>query len=119
MDGIKSRNLVFMKRVKPVPPPADLFVPDSKAFGASIRAARCAANMTLAEAALLLGVARQTLTNLETAKSSVSLETALRAAREFGVSILAVPGGQRERVRRALSALTPDADKNSIPLPGR
>ena len=108
-----------MKRVKPLPPPADLLVPDGKAFGASIRAARSAANMTLAEAALLLGVARQTLTNLETAKSSVSLETALRAAREFGVSIWAVPGGQREKVRRALSTLASDADKNSIPLPGR
>lgn len=94
-----------MKRVKLISPPPDLVVSDSKAFGASIRAARCAAKMTLADAALLLGVARQTLTNLETAKSSVSLDTALRAAREFGVSILAVPGGQREGVRRALASL--------------
>ncbi len=99
-----------MKRVKLISPPPDLVVPDSKAFGASIRAARCAANLTLADAALLLGVARQTLTNLETAKSSVSLDTALRAAREFGVSILAVPGGQREGVRRALVSLQPDAE---------
>lgn len=99
-----------MKRVKFIPPPSDLVVSDSKAFGASIRAARCAANMTLADAALLLGVARQTLTNLETAKSSVSLDTALRAAREFGVSILAVPGGQREGVRRALASLKSDAE---------
>ena len=98
-----------MKRVKFISSPPDLVVSDSKAFGASIRAARSAANMTLADAALLLGVARQTLTNLETAKSSVSLETALRAAREFGVSILAVPGGQREGVRRALASLKPDA----------
>jgi transcriptional regulator with XRE-family HTH domain len=99
-----------MKRVKFITPPADLFVQDRRAFGASIRAARRAANMTLADAALLLGVARQTLTNLETAKSSVSLDTALRAAREFGVSILAVPGAQREGVRRALSSMKPDAD---------
>lgn len=99
-----------MKRVKFISPPPDLVVSDSKAFGASIRAARRAANMTLADAALLLGVARQTLTNLETAKSSVSLDTALRAAREFGVSILAVPGGQREGVRRALASLKPDAE---------
>ncbi len=96
-----------MKRVKPITPSPDLIVSDSKAFGASIRAARCAAQMTLADAALLLGVARQTLANLETAKSSVSLDTALRAAREFGVSILAVPGGQRESVRRALASLQP------------
>lgn len=106
-----------MKRVKPIPPPADLFVADSKAFGASIRAARCAARMTLADAAMLLGIARQTLTNLETAKSSVSLDTALRAAREFGVSILAVPGGQREPVRRALRALMPEPERDSSAPP--
>jgi DNA-binding XRE family transcriptional regulator len=108
-----------MKRVKTLRPPADLFVPDSKTFGASIRAARCAANMTLAEASLLLGVARQTLTNLETAKSGVSLDTALRAAREFGVSILAVPGGQREGVRRALAGMTPGTDAEGAPSQGR
>jgi transcriptional regulator with XRE-family HTH domain len=94
---------------KAVHPPVELFVADSKAFGASIRAARRAANITLLEASLLLGVARQTLTNLETAKSSVSLETALRAAREFGVSLLAVPGGQREGVSRALAGMRTDA----------
>jgi transcriptional regulator with XRE-family HTH domain len=110
-----------MKRVKPLPPPADLLVADSQAFGASIRAARRAANMTLTEASLLLGVARQTLTNLETAKSGVSLDTALRAAREFGVSILAVPGGQREQVRRALVGMTPDNTRSAdrIPSPDR
>ncbi len=74
--------------------------------------------MTLAEASLLLGVARQTLTNLETGKSSVSLDTALRAAREFGVSILAVPGGQREAVRRALTAITAPADTEKQPPAG-
>lgn len=109
-----------MKRAKFIPPSPDLVVSDSRAFGASIRAARCAANMTLADAALLLGIARQTLTNLETAKSSVSLDTALRTAREFGVSILAVPGGQREGVLRALANLQPAAEntQDGVP-PGR
>lgn len=108
LASIMSKNPVFMIR-KLVHPPVDLFVSDSKAFGASIRAARRAANITLVEASLLLGVARQTLTNLETAKSSVSLETALRAAREFGVCLLAVPGGHRERVTRALASIVPAA----------
>jgi transcriptional regulator with XRE-family HTH domain len=106
-----------MKRVKPTPPPADLLVLDGKSFGASIRAARSATGMTLADAALLLGVAKQTLANLETGKSSVSLETALRAAREFGVSLLAVPSGQREAVRRALSALAQGAESDRTALP--
>jgi DNA-binding XRE family transcriptional regulator len=91
----------------PAPPP-DLLVPDGKAFGAAIRIARRAAGMTLTDAAMLLGIARQTLINLETAKCSVSLETALCAAREFGVAILAVPGGQREAVRRALATVLQD-----------
>lgn len=109
-----------MKRVKPTSPPAELLVADTQSFGASIRAARSAAGLTLADAALLLGVAKQTLANLETAKSSVSLETALRAAREFGVTILAVPGGQREVVRRQLATLKPaqsEADKKNGSLP--
>jgi transcriptional regulator with XRE-family HTH domain len=110
-----------MKRVKETPSPADSLVLDSKAFGASIRAARRAANVTLADAALLLGVAKQTLANLETAKSNVSLETALRAAREFGVAVLAVPGGQREAVRRVLATLKPaqpgaDNESSAPPL---
>lgn len=96
-----------MRRIKKYPPPQQSLVLDSKAFGAAIRVARCAANMTLADAALFLGIAKQTMANLETAKSSVSLETALRAAREFGVTLVAVPGGQRETVRRALESLTP------------
>jgi len=62
--------------------------------------------MTLSDAALVLGIARQTLTNLETGKASVSLDTALRAAHEFGVSVLAVPGGHRELVQRALALVS-------------
>lgn len=108
-----------MSRLKPLPPPPDLIASDTKAFGASIRAARRGAHMTLTEASLLLGVARQTLTNLETAKSSVSLDTALRAAREFGVSILAVPGGQREGVRRALASMTAPDDAKNAPSPDK
>ena len=108
-----------MPRVQPASSSPELLVPDGQAFGAAVRAARRAAGMTLSDAALLLGIARQTLINLETAKSSVSLETALRAAREFGVSILAVPDGQRETVRRALAAVLqePGPGDHSHPEP--
>ncbi|MBU1358946.1 MAG: helix-turn-helix domain-containing protein [Gammaproteobacteria bacterium] len=108
-----------MKRVKPTSPPIDFMATDGKAFGASIRSARSTAGLTLSQAAMLLGIARQTLINLETAKSSVSLDTALRAAREFGVTILAVPGGQREPVRRAVSELMPRDAAQATPSPAR
>ncbi|HEX2543445.1 MAG TPA: helix-turn-helix transcriptional regulator [Ramlibacter sp.] len=84
------------------PLPSDLLITDGTQFGAAVRAARRAAKVTITDAALLLGIARQTLINLETAKSGVSLETALRAAREFGLTVVVVPPGQGDTVRRAL-----------------
>lgn len=45
------------------------------------------------------------------------LETALPAAREFGVSLFAVPAGQREAVRRTLSMLAPEAESMRSPSP--
>jgi DNA-binding XRE family transcriptional regulator len=59
--------------------------------------------MTLVDAALALGVAKQTLSDLETAKSSVGLATALHVAREMGVTLFAVPAAEREIVRRAIA----------------
>ncbi len=94
-----------MRRVVPTPISADPAVPDARALGVMVRAARSGSGMTLADAALNLGIAKQTLANLETGKSSVGLDTALRVAREFGVSVFAVPSSQRERVRRAIEAV--------------
>lgn len=94
-----------MRRVVPIPISSDPAVPDAKALGAMVRAARSGSGMTLADAALNLGIAKQTLANLETGKSSVGLDTALRVAREFGVSVFAVPSIQRERVRRAIEGV--------------
>lgn len=58
--------------------------------------------MTLADAALTLGVSKQTLSDLETAKASVGLATALRVAKELGVAVFAVPSPEREAVRRLI-----------------
>lgn len=58
--------------------------------------------MTLVDAALTLGVSKQTLTDLETAKASVGLATALRVAKELGVAVFAVPSPEREPVRRLI-----------------
>lgn len=94
-----------MRRVLPVPFPDEPLMLDSKALGAAIRAARANAGMTLVDASVALGIPKQTLSDLETAKSSVGVGTALRAARELGVAIFAVPAAQREPVRRAIRAL--------------
>lgn len=94
-----------MRRVVAASPPADPAVVDAKAFGAMVRAARTHSGMTLEDAALSIGIAKQTLANLETGKSAVGLETALRAAHQFGVAIFAVPASQREPARNAIAAI--------------
>jgi len=94
-----------MRRVVPTPFPADPLLADAASFGAAVRAARTRAGMTLADAALNVGVAKQTLADLETAKGSVGLATALTIARELGVSIFAVPAAEREPARRLLRDL--------------
>jgi transcriptional regulator with XRE-family HTH domain len=98
-----------MRRVSAISPPKDPLVKTSAELGAAIRAARCAARMSIADAAMQLGVAKQTLSNLETAKGSVGIDTALRAANEFGVSLFAVPATERELVRRAIQGIRANA----------
>lgn len=91
-----------MKRVVPTPPPVDPLVADAVAFGAAVRAARTGSGMSLADAALLVGIGKQTLSDLETARTSVGLATALKVGRELGVAIFAVPAHDREWVRRLI-----------------
>jgi len=98
----------FMRRVVPLPFPSDPVVTDAAKLGAAIRAARSNAGMTLVDAALALGISKQTLSDLETAKSSVGLGTTLHVAREMGVALFAVPAGEREIVRRAIMQLHTD-----------
>ena len=94
-----------MRRVVPTPAPSDPTVLDIKSFGIMVRAARSSSGMTLEDAALTMGIAKQTLANLETAKSAVGLDTALRVAHQFGVALFGVPAHQREPVRRAIEAV--------------
>lgn len=102
-----------MRRVVPTPFPSDPLVLDAASFGAAVRAGRTNAGMTLAEAAVTVGVAKQTLSDLETAKGSVGVATALRIARELGVAIFAVPAAEREPVRRAIQRAGADATSPS------
>jgi len=90
------------RRVVPTPFPTP-FVTTPTQFGQAVRAARTASGMTLADAALALGVAKQTLQSLERGTASVGLATALRIAHALGVAVLAVPGSQRSAIARRLS----------------
>ncbi len=69
-----------------------------------IRAARTQAGLTLDQAALALRVAKQTLQDLEKGRGTVSVGFAMRATRELGVTLFAVPSEDKERVRRAIAA---------------
>jgi DNA-binding XRE family transcriptional regulator len=84
--------------------PADPLILDAHSLGAAIRHARTSAGITLADAALAIGVSRQTMVNIEAGQGAVALPTVLLAARELGVALLAVPGAEKERARRAILA---------------
>jgi len=92
-----------MKRVTPTATPIDPQLLDAPAFGAAIRAARTSAGLSLADAAVALGLAKQTLSDLETANGSVGLPTALHVARELGVAVFGVPASEREQLRRLIA----------------
>jgi len=94
-----------MRRVVPTAFPEDPLVKDAATLGAAVRAARTRAAMTLADAALNLGIAKQTLADLETAGGSVGLATALHVARELGLALFVVPAAEREPARRLLMGM--------------
>lgn len=104
-----------MRRIPSSTPLEDPLVRTSADLGTAIRKARRAAGMSIADAALQLGIAKQTLSNLETAKGSVGVETAVRAANEFGVALFAVPAAQRELVRRAIKAVQAEMPADATP----
>lgn len=60
------------------------------ALGAAIRAARKHAGLRLEDAALHLGLAKQTLQNLETGHAGVAVGTALHVAASLGVRVVLV-----------------------------
>ena len=60
------------------------------ALGAAIRAARKRAGLRLEDAAAHLGLAKQTLQNLETGHAGVALGTALRVAASLGIRVALV-----------------------------
>lgn len=105
-----------MKTVRPTSPPADPVLSTPEALGQALRAARTQAGIRLEDAALQLGIAKQTLQNLETGSPGVGVGTALRVAHEYGVILLGVPASQRKRAIDAIqSMLEPRPAKAQVP----
>jgi len=93
-----------MRRVVATPFPEDPVVADAVAFGTAVRSARTTAGLTLADAALSLGIAKQTLSDLETGRAAVGLPLALKVARELGVVLFVAPAAERDVLRRCIAA---------------
>lgn len=96
---------VMMRRVVPLPFPASPALRSPEELGAYIRAARTQSNLTLETAALLIGISKQTLLNIEKNPGSVSFSYVLRAAHELGVSLFAIPAQKQEIAQRAMSSV--------------
>ena len=95
-----------MKRVVKVPFPSDPLIADSKMLGAAIRAGRTEQGLTIEEAAMTIGVAKQTLSDIEAGKPSVSLGLVLKVAGELGISLFIAPARDRDRIQRLIRGVT-------------
>ena len=94
-----------MKRVTPKAFPLIPRINMAADLGQAIRAARTHAGLRIHDAALTLGMAVQTLVDIEAGKPSVSLGKILDAARGLGIDLFALPRRQREAVQRRLADL--------------
>jgi len=104
-----------MRTVKPRPFPASPRIASAADLGQWIRAARTQMGIAVDETALNLGLAKQTMHNVEMAPERVAWETVLRVARELGVTLLAVPTETLPDVERALSQVPrPSEDRSEV-----
>jgi len=94
-----------MRTVTPNPFPTNPELRNVEQLGAAVRAARTQAGLTLADAALTLGVAKQTLSDLERGKPSVGIGLALQIANGLGVALFMTPAGMREQTKMRLKDL--------------
>ena len=85
--------------------PDTALINEPRAFGAFVRGARSTSGLSIEDAATALGVAKQTLSNLETEGASVRLGIALKAAHEFGLAVFVVPAAERDRVARFIETV--------------
>lgn len=91
-----------MRRVVKTVFPEDPFLNEPVMLGSAIRAMRTSQGMTIEEAAMTIGIAKQTLSDIEMGKPTVSWGIVLMAANNLGVSLFMVPNKDRERIRKLI-----------------
>jgi DNA-binding XRE family transcriptional regulator len=91
-----------MRKVVKTPFPSDPRIDDATILGKAVRACRTEAGLTIEEAAMTIGVAKQTLSDLEAGKPTVKLGSALKIAHDLGVNLFVVHNRDQERLRRAM-----------------
>ena len=91
-----------MRKVVPLPFPAEPLAMSTMDLGRFARAARTQSGLTLEAAALALGVSKQTLQDMETGKPSVGIGLALHILDGLGIAVFAQPARLKERARRRL-----------------
>jgi transcriptional regulator with XRE-family HTH domain len=69
-------------------------------IGSVIRATRKAAGLTLVDAAALIGIAKQTLGDLERGRSSVGIHIVLKVLNDLGLGIVVAPKKEIELAQR-------------------
>lgn len=94
-----------MKKVVPTPFPSDFELTTVKQLGEAVRAARTKYGMTLVEAAMSLNVSKQTLSDLELGKPTVSIGYALNIAISLGVSLFIVPAELKNTAKFVLERM--------------
>jgi len=85
----------------------------SQEIGGKIRQERKRAGLTLVETAQALGIAKQTLSDLETARKPVGLLITLMVCRQMGIVLLPIPMGQLQRVQKYLTHLQSESEEEN------
>jgi transcriptional regulator with XRE-family HTH domain len=86
----------------PITLPAEKDIASSIDLGALVKLARKKAGIPIDQAALLAGVSKQFLSDLEAGKPTIQFDKAVRVARQFGIELIGKP--------RGLSALAQQGD---------
>ena len=98
-----------MKRIVKTPFPQDPLLFDPAHLGAAVRAARTEQGLTIETAALLIGVAKQTLSDIELGRPTVGIGIVMKVLKEMGITLSIVQSRNSEPIREHLRSVIEDA----------